>query len=147
MLSNHRSWLGRALAAGLVTATTIATPIAASALPVAGIAEPDGITVAEDSDLGQIDNFFDVLLNDLTGAEGKPIITDYTQGAKGTVGEVRVGDKIVQLTYVPNADASGTDAFTYTVTQDGTTETETVTVHFLLSQLWPIGGECQGVTG
>ncbi len=127
MLGIQKSWLGRALAAGLVAATTMATPIAASAEP-GGIAEPDEFTVAEDSEL-EDENLLNVLLNDKDGLDGKkPVIDSYTQGTKGTVGEVVISGKIVKLTYTPDPDAFGTDAFTYTVTQDGTTETETVDV-------------------
>ncbi len=132
MLGTQRSWLGRALAAGLVTATTMATPIAIGAEP-GGIAEPDDFTVAEDSVL-QNENYFDVLANDLSGTA----ITEYTQGTKGTVGQVLINGAIVKLTYTPNSNAFGTDAFTYTVTQGETTETETVSVTITPSQDNPV---------
>jgi VCBS repeat-containing protein len=51
-------------------------------------------------------------------------VTSVTQGAHGSVSFNANGT----LTYTPNANYSGTDTFTYTVTAGGTTETATETV-------------------
>ncbi len=63
-----------------------------------------------------------VLTND--SFEGTPSITAITQGTNGTVTNNNDGT----LTYTPNADFSGTDSYTYTVTSGGVTETATVNV-------------------
>ena len=67
---------------------------------------------------------FNALAND--SFEGSPVITGVTQGGNGSV-VIGAGG---QLTYTPNADFTGADTFTYTVTSPaGITETATVTVN------------------
>ncbi|MRD47860.1 S-layer family protein [Caenimonas koreensis] len=56
--------------------------------------------------------------------EGAPVITSVTQGAHGSVAVGAGGN----VTYTPDANFSGTDGFTYTVTSGGVTETADVTV-------------------
>src|SRR5205085_1229886 len=56
--------------------------------------------------------------------EGSPSVTGVTQGAHGTV----VNNNDGTVTYTPNADYNGSDAYTYTVTSGGVTETATVNV-------------------
>jgi VCBS repeat-containing protein len=63
-----------------------------------------------------------VLAND--SFEGSPSVTGVTQGAHGTV----VNNNDGTVTYTPNADYNGSDAYTYTVTSGGVTETATVNV-------------------
>src|SRR5205085_1507622 len=63
-----------------------------------------------------------VLTND--SFEGSPSVTGVTQGAHGTV----VNNNDGTVTYTPNADYNGSDAYTYTVTSGGVTETATVNV-------------------
>ena len=64
--------------------------------------------------------------------ESTPAITGTTNGAHGTVAvndngtAANTADDFV--VYTPNADFSGTDSFTYTVTSGGATETATVSV-------------------
>jgi hypothetical protein len=65
-----------------------------------------------------------VLDND-TDADGDPIgLTTFTQPANGTV----AGGADGVLTYAPNPAFSGTDSFTYTITDGRATDTATVTV-------------------
>lgn len=52
-------------------------------------------------------------------------ITARTQGSKGSVSIVNSG---TQLRYTPNANASGTDSFTYTVSDGSATDTATVSM-------------------
>lgn len=139
-MNTNKGLLGRALTAGFVVATTVTTPIAVGAVPVEGATLPDFYTVAEDSDLGSLDNFFDVLLNDVTGPFSPTSIASYTQGAKGSVGAVlSAEDEILKLTYVPNPDVFGSDVFAYTVElEDGSFETQTVTVTITPSQDSPV---------
>lgn len=139
-MNTNKGLLGRALAAGFVVATTVTTPIAVGAVPVEGATLPDFYTVAEDSDLGSLDNFFDVLLNDATGPFSPTSIASYTQGAKGSVGAVlSAEDEILKLTYVPDPDVFGSDVFAYTVElEDGSFETQTVTVTITPSQDAPV---------
>ena len=56
--------------------------------------------------------------------EGTPVLTSVTQGANGSVSFLADGT----VTYTPNANFSGTDSFTYTITSGGVSETATVTV-------------------
>ena len=63
-----------------------------------------------------------VLAND--SFEGTPVVTATTAPTNGAV--VINGDNTI--TYTPNADYTGADSFTYTVTSGGVTETATVTV-------------------
>lgn len=141
-MNTNSGRLRRALTAGLVTATTVATPIAVGAEPVAGFTAPDFHTVAEDSDLGSLDNFFDVLLNDVTGPFSPTSVASYTQGTKGSVGAVLSAEgATIKLTYVPEPNVFGTDEFTYTVgLEDGSFETQTVTVTITPSQDDPVAG-------
>ena len=67
---------------------------------------------------------FNALAND--SFEGSPVITGVTQGSNGSV-VIGAGG---QLTYTPDANFTGADSFTYTVTSPaGITETATVTVN------------------
>ncbi|WP_372828495.1 beta strand repeat-containing protein [Polaromonas sp.] len=84
----------------------------------------DTVITAEDTPLS---------FNAITGTGGATadsfanagrIVTAVTQGANGTVGYTAAG----VLTYTPNAQYSGSDSFTYTVTSGGVTETATVNV-------------------
>ncbi|MBV6474622.1 MAG: hypothetical protein MOGDAGHF_00099 [Rhodocyclaceae bacterium] len=58
------------------------------------------------------------------GFEGAPTLTGVTDGAHGTVTFLADGS----VTYTPDANWSGTDSFTYTVTSGGVTETAAVSV-------------------
>ncbi|WP_077592468.1 tandem-95 repeat protein [Polaromonas sp. A23] len=84
----------------------------------------DAVTTTEDTPLS---------FNVITGTSGATadtfenagrVVTAVTQGANGTVGFTAAG----VLTYTPNANYSGNDSFTYTVTSGGVTETATVNV-------------------
>jgi large repetitive protein len=80
----------------------------------------DAATVAEDSS----NNAINVLAND-TDADGNPLtITAVTQGANGSV--VNNGTNVA---YTPNANFTGSDSFTYTISDgQGGTDTATVSV-------------------
>src|SRR5207249_4633520 len=77
----------------------------------------------------------DVLANDSTGPANESTqtltITSVTQPAHGTVAITNSG---ADLTYTPDADYNGPDSFTYTITDNGTTngvldaKTDTATV-------------------
>jgi VCBS repeat-containing protein len=83
----------------------------------------DSLTTAEDTAISA---------NVLTGTngatadsfEGTPVLTSVTQGANGSVTFLADGT----VTYTPNANYTGPDSFTYTITSGGVTETATVTV-------------------
>ncbi|MBO9403445.1 cadherin-like domain-containing protein, partial [Shimia sp. R9_3] len=94
---------------GLLTASPNAAPVAVD--DSAGTTEDQAVTI-------------DVLAND-SDPEGAALSLDaVTQGQFGSV-VIDAG----QLTYTPNADANGTDSFTYTVSDDqGTQSVATVTV-------------------
>ena len=64
-----------------------------------------------------------VLANDTF--EGSPVISAVTNGTNGTV---VIGPISGNPVYIPNANFTGTDTFTYTVTSGGVTEQTTVTV-------------------
>ena len=86
-------------------------------------ANDDAATVAEDSGASTID----VLLNDsiLPDAGETLTITGVTQGAGGSVAILGGGTGV---SYTPNADFFGVDAFTYTI-DDGNGGTATATVN------------------
>ena len=84
---------------------------------VADIADESAVPVAEDTPTVIV-----VLAND--SFEGTPVVTATTAPTNGAV--VINGDNTI--TYTPNADYTGADSFTYTVTSGGVTETATVTV-------------------
>lgn len=74
-----------------------------------------------------------ITFNVITGTNGASadnfenagrVVTAATNGANGTVTFLANGS----LTYTPNANFSGSDSFTYTVTSGGVTETSTVNV-------------------
>ncbi|MBP8135045.1 MAG: tandem-95 repeat protein, partial [Rhodoferax sp.] len=74
-----------------------------------------------------------ITFNVITGTNGASadnfenagrVVTAVTNGANGTVTFLANGS----LTYTPNANFSGSDSFTYTVTSGGVTETSTVNV-------------------
>ena len=81
-------------------------------------ATDDSATTAEDSPVS-----VDVLAND-SDADSDPLsVTEFTNPAHGTVS--RAGGV---LTYTPDADFNGTDAFTYTISDGTLSATATVTV-------------------
>lgn len=85
------------------------------------VASDDAATVGEDSGSNPID----VLLNDTDVDAGTVLeVTTVSQGAKGGVVFTSSG-----VTYTPDGDACGDDAFTYTISDgDGGTATATVDV-------------------
>ncbi len=85
---------------------------------VADIAADTAVSVTEDTP-----TVIAVLAND--SFEGSPVVTATTAPANGAV--VINGDNTI--TYTPNANYTGADSFTYTVTSGGVTETATVTVN------------------
>lgn len=87
------------------------------------IAAPDFASIAEDTAI--VISNRDLLLND-SDPELDPIrVSSVGQGDNGSV--VDNGDGT--LTYTPNADFNGVDAFTYTITDDrGGTDTATVSI-------------------
>ena len=85
---------------------------------VADIAADSAVSVTEDTP-----TVIAVLAND--SFEGSPVVTATTAPANGAV--VINGDNTI--TYTPNANYTGADSFTYTVTSGGVTETATVTVN------------------
>jgi len=93
--------------AGLVTVAVISVNDAPTA-------NPDDISVAEDNSLT-----FDPRANDNKGPANESgqtlAITAVSQGAHGTVTFTSAG-----VTYTPNANYNGVDSFTYTVTDNGT---------------------------
>ena len=110
-----------------VLSSLAAVPVAAASPP---IAVDDGTALApfqffpEDAPATAVD----VIAND-TGPDGLTstglTITGKTDGAHGTVA-IDAGMQFV--TYTPNAEDSGTDSFTYTVSDGSTTATATVYV-------------------
>lgn len=104
----------------LSTSNTVAINIT----PVADIVA-DTITTNEDTAIA---------FNVLTGTNGASadnfentgrLVTSVTQGTNGSVSFTAAG----ALIYTPHANFNGTDVFTYTVTNGGTTETTTVTMN------------------
>lgn len=93
-------------------------PIPVQAAPTAN---PDSATVDHNSTPTQID----VLDNDI--ADPDPFtITSVTQGSSG--GSVAITPGGLFLTYEPPAVYTGTDSFTYTITEDASPESDTATV-------------------
>lgn len=76
-----------------------------------------------------------VLGNDTAPDGGTLTITGVTQGAKGTV--TIVGGTVV---YRPNLSASGTDSFTYTISDGTSSATATVQVTLIPGQIPATGG-------
>ncbi|MBA2719744.1 MAG: tandem-95 repeat protein, partial [Chloroflexi bacterium] len=97
------------------TATVSITVTAVNDRPVAAA---DSKTLAEDAAATTIN----VLANDSTGPANEAsqtlTITSVTQPAHGTVAITNAG---ADLTYTPAADYNGSDSFTYTVCDNGTT--------------------------
>ena len=85
---------------------------------VADIADDGVVVVPEDTATVIV-----VLANDTF--EGTPVVTGTTPPTNGAV--VINGDN--PIPYTPNANYTGADSFTYTVTSGGVTETATVTVN------------------
>ena len=94
--------------AGLVT-------VAVTSVNDAPVSNADAATVAEDGSVT-----FDPRTNDSTGPANESgqtlAVTAVSQGVHGTVSFTAAG-----VTYTPNADYNGPDSFTYTVTDNGTT--------------------------
>lgn len=90
-------------------------------------ANPDGTySVAEQTALT-----FNVLSNDVKGADGVNLVTGVAVATGPTKGSV-VYNADGTFTYTPNAGAEGPDSFTYTITDsDGDTSTTTVTLDLL----------------
>jgi hypothetical protein len=89
------------------------------------VAVDDSATFEEDG----LVNSIDVLAND-TDVDGDPLTVTQTTGAsKGVVTIVAAGRSV---TYAPNADANGSDAFTYTIS-DGFGGSATATVHVTIN--------------
>ncbi|MEL7178143.1 MAG: Ig-like domain-containing protein, partial [Pseudomonadota bacterium] len=83
----------------------------------------DAVDDSEEYTPGQA-TLIDVLENDSDAEGDDQTITAVTQGLNGTVAIVDG-----QVEYTPNAGFTGTDQFTYTITdEDGATDTATVTV-------------------
>jgi hypothetical protein len=86
------------------------------ALNIGPVAGDDSVTVAEDSGATSVP----VLLND-ADVDSDPLrVTAATSGLKGTVTITGGG---TGLTYTPNANANGSDTFSYTVSDPGTPHT------------------------
>ncbi len=96
-------------------ALTDTNTVAIAVTPVADIVD-DSVTTPEDTPVN-----ISVLAND--SFEGTPTVTAVGTASHGTVS--LVGSTV---TYTPNANYTGTDSFTYTVTSGGVTETATVNV-------------------
>ncbi len=92
-------------------------------------ANNDTPSIAEDSGA----NTIDALLNDSTAPDvGETLtVTGVTQGANGTVAIVGGGTAV---TYTPNANFAGSDAFTYTVS-DGNGGTASATVNVTVTNV------------
>ncbi len=70
----------------------------------------------------------DVLANDM-GPDGvTPAGLTITAKTDGTIGTVAIDASLLFVTYTPDAEASGPDSFTYTVSDGSTTDTATVYV-------------------
>jgi hypothetical protein len=99
------------------------------------IADDDSATVAEDGSVTTL-----VLGNDSTGPANESAqtltVTAVTQGTDGTVTFTAT-----DVTYTPDADYNGSDSFTYTACDDGTTagiadpECDTATVSITVSEV------------
>ena len=88
-------------------------------------ADDETLTVAEDAGATAVD----VLAGDTDPENDELTITAVTQGAKGAVVITGGG---TGLTYEPDANANGTDSFTYTI-DDGNGGTDTGTVHVTIT--------------
>ena len=88
--------------------------------------------VVNDSATTNEDTAVNVLVLGNDTFEGTEAITGTTNGAHGTVAVNNNGTPGISdddfVVYTPSADFNGTDAFTYTVTSGGVTETGTVSV-------------------
>jgi VCBS repeat-containing protein len=100
---------------GFSTATVTVTVNPVADEPVA---ESDSATTDEDTAVG-----IDVLANDTQPNPGT-VVSDVTQGAHGTVAINDDGT----ITYTPNANFHGTDAFSYTISDGVAQSTALVTV-------------------
>ena len=118
---------------GMDTATVTVT---VQNTPDAPDAKNDTATVAEASK----NNIIDVLANDVDPEGGKLTVTKVTQGTGGTVA---IGTGGANVVYTPNAGFSGSDIFTYTITDpEGSTDTATVLV-----TVTEIGPDFKGTDG
>lgn len=84
------------------------------------VAVDDAATLAEDDPAQAID----VLANDTDADGGSPVVTGVGEATKGTAAVGADGQDVV---YTPDADATGSDSFTYTVT-GGSSATVDVTI-------------------
>lgn len=86
------------------------------------IAQPDALTVY----INSVNNSLDVLLNDVAGAHGPNTIFGYSiVGSLG--GSIGLSSASQTLTYTPPANTTGTETFTYTIT-DSQNNLSTTTV-------------------
>lgn len=99
---------------------TGAVNVTVTAVNDAPVAQADALTVVEDGS-GQVN----VLSNDSDVEAGSLTVTESTNGSKGTASCTAAG----VCTYTPNANAFGSDSFTYTVSDgQGGTAVGTVNV-------------------
>ena len=116
--------LGGSLVGTVTTAFTVSTTFDLPAdFPVgsgdAPVVEDDDVSTNEDTSVT-----FNVLSNDSDSEGDSLFITGITQPGLGTV--VNNGDG--SLTFTPDADANGSDSFTYTVTDGNTVSSGTVNI-------------------
>jgi hypothetical protein len=90
--------------------------IVSGTLNVGPVAVDDSLTVTEDTDATSVP----VLLNDTDAESDQLTISGVTNGLKGTVAMTGGG---TGLTYTPNANATGSDGFSYTISDPGTPHT------------------------
>jgi PKD repeat protein len=113
---------------GTVDSDTATVTVTVTEINDTPIAANDSATVAEDGSVS-----LDPRTNDSTGPANESsqslTVSAVSQGTNGTVTFTATG-----VTYTPNANFNGTDSFTYTVTDNGTTnsvadpESDTATV-------------------
>ena len=104
-----------------LTDTLMAVPVTTSLpLTIAAVADIVGDSVS--TTLGQSITF-NVLTNDTFENSGR-VVSGYTTPSHGSVSINAQG----QASYTPTTGYTGTDAFAYTVTSNGTTETATVSI-------------------
>ena len=90
------------------------------------VANDDSITT-----LPSVPATINVVANDLAPSAGIVTVTAFTQGGKGSVADAGGGN----LTYTPNANATGSDSFTYTIS-DGLGHVASATVSLVISTPW-----------
>ena len=124
----------RKAAAALAVIVLVGYVLPVSVWAAAPDAVDDAVTVAEDDPAIAID----VLDNDDDDDGDTLVITDKTNGAKGSVAITGGGSG---LTYNPNTDANGGDSFTYTISDgNGGEDTATVDVTITASNDEPVAG-------